>query len=84
VAADYWLAVDQHNGGIEHATLHLLYARYFTRAMSSWHGRTAEPRGLFTQGMVCHETYKDAEGNWVSPTRWKARRQGSSPTPARK
>jgi leucyl-tRNA synthetase len=68
-AADYWLPVDQYIGGIEHAILHLLYARYFTRAMSKLGMvKVAEPfAGLFTQGMVCHETYKDAEGNWVSP-----------------
>jgi len=68
-AADYWLAVDQYIGGIEHAILHLLYARYFTRAMSKLNMvKVAEPfAGLFTQGMVCHETYKDADGSWVSP-----------------
>jgi leucyl-tRNA synthetase len=68
-AADYWLPVDQYIGGIEHAILHLLYARYFTRAMSKLGMvKVAEPfAGLFTQGMVCHETYKDADGNWVSP-----------------
>jgi len=68
-AADYWLAVDQYIGGIEHAILHLLYARYFTRAMSKLNMvKVAEPfAGLFTQGMVCHETYKDEQGNWVSP-----------------
>ncbi|HTC84334.1 MAG TPA: leucine--tRNA ligase [Rhizomicrobium sp.] len=68
-AADYWLPVDQYIGGIEHAILHLLYARYFTRAMSKLGMvKVAEPfAGLFTQGMVCHETYMDAEGNWVSP-----------------
>jgi leucyl-tRNA synthetase len=68
-AADYWLPVDQYIGGIEHAILHLLYARYFTRAMSKLGlVKVAEPfAGLFTQGMVCHETYKDANGNWVSP-----------------
>jgi leucyl-tRNA synthetase len=68
-AADYWLPVDQYIGGIEHAILHLLYARFFTRAMNKMGMvSVAEPfAGLFTQGMVCHETYKDAEGNWVSP-----------------
>jgi leucyl-tRNA synthetase len=68
-AADYWLPVDQYVGGIEHAILHLLYARFFTRAMNKMGMvSVAEPfAGLFTQGMVCHETYKDAEGNWVSP-----------------
>jgi leucyl-tRNA synthetase len=68
-AAGYWLPVDQYIGGIEHAILHLLYARFFTRAMHRLGlVPVAEPfAGLFTQGMVCHETYKDAEGNWVAP-----------------
>jgi leucyl-tRNA synthetase len=68
-AADYWLPVDQYIGGIEHAILHLLYARYFTRAMSRLGLVKAEEpfAGLFTQGMVCHETYKDGHGNWISP-----------------
>ncbi|WP_267356503.1 MULTISPECIES: leucine--tRNA ligase [unclassified Methylobacterium] len=66
---DHWLAVDQYIGGIEHAILHLLYARFFMRAMreTGWAG-VAEPfAGLFTQGMVVHETYKDAAGAWVPP-----------------
>ena len=68
-ASDYWLPVDQYIGGIEHAILHLLYARFFTRAMNKMGlVSVAEPfAGLFTQGMVCHETYKDAQGNWVAP-----------------
>ncbi len=68
-AADYWLPVDQYIGGIEHAILHLLYARYITRAMHRLGMvKVAEPfAGLFTQGMVCHETYKDAKGDWVAP-----------------
>ena len=68
-AVDHWLAVDQYIGGIEHAILHLLYARFFTRAMreTGWSG-VAEPfAGLFTQGMVVHETYKDEANAWVPP-----------------
>ena len=68
-AANYWMAVDQYIGGIEHAILHLLYARFFTRALNRLgHVGVAEPfAGLFTQGMVCHETYKNAAGEWVQP-----------------
>ncbi|GJD39010.1 MULTISPECIES: leucine--tRNA ligase [Methylobacterium] len=68
-AVDHWLAVDQYIGGIEHAILHLLYARFFTRAMQAtgWSGVSEPFAGLFTQGMVVHETYKDAAGAWVQP-----------------
>ncbi len=67
--ADEWLPVDQYIGGVEHAILHLLYSRFFTRALQKTGFLSIkEPfRGLFTQGMVTHETYKDKDGNWVSP-----------------
>jgi leucyl-tRNA synthetase len=66
---DYWLPVDQYIGGIEHAILHLLYSRFFARAMcETGHLDVKEPfQGLFTQGMVNHETYRDADGNWIAP-----------------
>ena len=67
---DYWMPVDQYIGGVEHAILHLLYSRFFMQALSYENNNfnLKEPfEGLFTQGMVCHETYKDQNNNWISP-----------------
>jgi leucyl-tRNA synthetase len=66
----YWMPVDQYIGGVEHSILHLLYSRFFMQALSHQNNTfdIKEPfSGLFTQGMVCHETYKDKNNNWVSP-----------------
>ena len=67
---NYWMPVDQYIGGVEHAILHLLYSRFFMKALNFNNNKLnlTEPfEGLFTQGMVCHETYKDQNNNWLSP-----------------
>tara|TARA_Y100000590_G_scaffold50938_1_gene53645 strand:- start:3130 stop:4689 length:1560 start_codon:yes stop_codon:yes gene_type:complete len=75
----YWMPVDQYIGGVEHAILHLLYSRFFMRAIKLCNKKikVKEPfKGLFTQGMVCHETYKDKNGKWLSPDQIQKTKEG--------
>jgi leucyl-tRNA synthetase len=79
-AVDAWLPVDQYIGGVEHAILHLLYSRFFIRGMrKTGHVGLDEPfAGLFTQGMVVHETYRNASGEWITPDEIRIEGEGSA------
>jgi leucyl-tRNA synthetase len=76
---EYWMPVDQYIGGVEHAILHLLYSRFWTRAMRTVQlaGRDEPFDGLFTQGMVCHETYRAPDGGWLFPDEVKRTEGGA-------
>jgi leucyl-tRNA synthetase len=83
-AADHWMPVDQYIGGVEHAVLHLLYARFITRALKDEGLISVEEpfAGLFTQGMVTHEAYKNAAGEWVEPSDIRITVEGNTRTAA--
>jgi leucyl-tRNA synthetase len=81
-ACRHWMPVDQYIGGREHAVLHLLYARFFTRGMrATRHTDLTEPfASVFTQGIVTHETYRDADGQWLSPAEVRVAGEGAERT----